>query len=266
MSGNELPDDPFGAGAVFSSSGLYSTPKEKSDSIGGRYKSEGGRVPADLQSIKSTLVRELIDFPTYLIFGSLSSEKDAIVTAMANFDVLLDKTHQYLSNSGYQHRAQLLQLLDLYFPGNSEEEVRIAYGSLLKRDSVSKPMLFHVGNEAASPDGDRTYAYVLPSGIGSMLGDLDGLLDCIYLCPTFFDKTPLEQGATILHELTHLILDTSDHQYGQEDCIIWAKDHSAKALDNADSLAYFAKRLVLIETAPDVQIAWIEDKIQKHRS
>lgn len=62
----------------------------------------------------------------------------------------------------------------------------------------------------------------------------------IYLCQAFFNTDEEHERydtalGTILHELTHLIGNTDDYEYGEDDCIELAKSAPEKAVDNADS-------------------------------
>lgn len=46
---------------------------------------------------------------------------------------------------------------------------------------------------------------------------------------------------TLVHELSHLILDTEDEEYGSIECLTLASTDSARAKRNADSWAYFVE-------------------------
>jgi hypothetical protein len=72
----------------------------------------------------------------------------------------------------------------------------------------------------------------------------------IFLSPTYFSTTPKggevnEKLNTILHEITHKVLDTIDHEYGEDDCLELAKKSPRKAAENADNYGYLLAEYVL---------------------
>jgi len=46
---------------------------------------------------------------------------------------------------------------------------------------------------------------------------------------------------TLVHELSHLALNTNDHKYGAANCVLLAASDAAKALDNADNWGFFVE-------------------------
>ncbi len=88
----------------------------------------------------------------------------------------------------------------------------------------------------ALDDGERdeTYAYVQPA---------DGK-DEIFVGGAFWGAK-LDgidsQGGTVVHELTHLLLGTSDHTYGISDSRDNALNDPDTAVDNADNWEHFAE-------------------------
>ena len=62
----------------------------------------------------------------------------------------------------------------------------------------------------------------------------------IYLSPMYFsDKSTLERRNTVFHEMSHKIINTSDDEYGWDDCLDLAKANSAAALTCADNYGYW---------------------------
>ena len=65
------------------------------------------------------------------------------------------------------------------------------------------------------------------------------------------DFTDRERAAGLMHELSHKVISTEDHQYGEEKCLDWAKTGvhrkcqkknlkcTHKLVDNADSWGFF---------------------------
>ena len=69
--------------------------------------------------------------------------------------------------------------------------------------------------------------------------------DYIAFCGSFFsapDRGDDTKKGTVLHELTHMILNTEDHVYGQEEAMKLAATPQ-RALENADSYEYFVEGL-----------------------
>jgi hypothetical protein len=58
------------------------------------------------------------------------------------------------------------------------------------------------------------------------------------------DPDPQEATQTIYHEVSHKVLKTKDHIYGQVGCINLAKTNPKDACDNADNYGYFAKAMI----------------------
>lgn len=56
------------------------------------------------------------------------------------------------------------------------------------------------------------------------------------------DDNPL---GVIIHELTHVVLNTKDYRYGRHDCQELARNEPVKARDNADNYEYFAESVQL---------------------
>ncbi|KAJ5182567.1 hypothetical protein N7492_000183 [Penicillium capsulatum] len=90
----------------------------------------------------------------------------------------------------------------------------------------------------------------------------------LILCPSAFEKTPsllceetmkqergtsidhmMTIGSILYHELTHLRLGTEDWAYGFPDCASLAQRHPQKAVDNADSMMYFAMAMLYRKNA-----------------
>jgi len=53
----------------------------------------------------------------------------------------------------------------------------------------------------------------------------------------FYDSFP----GTVIHELSHSIVDTKDHYYGESRCVTHSDDKTKWSPDNADSLEYFCE-------------------------
>ena len=95
-----------------------------------------------------------------------------------------------------------------------------------------EPMKLSCGGSSCSK---RTYAYVYPSDTSRT----------IYLCGIYFSTTTWGYDAradTIVHEISHFatVANTDDHQYGQCGNQTLATTDSSRAVDNADSNAYFS--------------------------
>lgn len=81
------------------------------------------------------------------------------------------------------------------------------------------------------PRYENTCAYTYPS------------TDTIWLCPLYFSANMTGNDSKIgilIHELTHIVLDTKDHKYGQERCKNYAQ-YPDIAIENADNYEYFAE-------------------------
>lgn len=67
----------------------------------------------------------------------------------------------------------------------------------------------------------------------------------IHLCDQFFltdDETKFNSTmGTIIHELTHIVGNTEDHEYGEDDCVILAQNEPDKAIDNADNYEFYCE-------------------------
>ena len=68
----------------------------------------------------------------------------------------------------------------------------------------------------------------------------------IFLCQRYAQA--MRNGANskmgiLTHELSHIIIDTGDHAYGQNACKVLARDVPADAIDNADNFEYFVEFL-----------------------
>jgi len=66
----------------------------------------------------------------------------------------------------------------------------------------------------------------------------------IGLCKQFWeaDITGIDsQGGTLIHEISHLGLNTNDNEYGESPCLLLARTNPDKAVENADSWEYFAE-------------------------
>jgi hypothetical protein len=67
---------------------------------------------------------------------------------------------------------------------------------------------------------------------------------------TAWNKTPLFRPAgqpadsmfqTLVHELSHLIIESEDHEYGVDPCLELARNSPYKAKENADNFGYFVE-------------------------
>lgn len=70
--------------------------------------------------------------------------------------------------------------------------------------------------------------------------------DYIAFCGSFFtapDSGDDTKKGAVLHELTHMILNTKDHVYGQQAAMKLAASTPQRALQNADSYEYFVEGL-----------------------
>jgi hypothetical protein len=66
----------------------------------------------------------------------------------------------------------------------------------------------------------------------------------IYLCQLFFDEesnSAPERASTIIHELSHFVLDTDDHGKDKTDAENLAKKIPSEALKNADTYGFFCE-------------------------
>jgi len=65
----------------------------------------------------------------------------------------------------------------------------------------------------------------------------------VWICPSFFDMDLTHQAGTILHETVHwaIVINAKDYAYGEEDCLALAETEPDLAIENADSLKYFAQ-------------------------
>ena len=91
--------------------------------------------------------------------------------------------------------------------------------------------------EYAINDGeeDSTYAYVIPSNQDKT----------IYLGGAYWDakgKGYDSKAGTVIHELTHELHATDDHEYGREESKRLAKEDPKKATTNADNYEHFAEK------------------------
>lgn len=81
------------------------------------------------------------------------------------------------------------------------------------------------------------YAYVTPGG------KLE-----VFLCKQFWNApdtgTDTKYG-TLIHEVSHEVAGTKDHEYGQTDCKNLAQNSPDKAIENADNYEYFAEHYVV---------------------
>jgi len=85
-----------------------------------------------------------------------------------------------------------------------------------------------------------TFAYVRGVDVG---GGLEAGVT-IYLGPKFFTIPLLGyncQVGTIIHEVSHLVGQTADHQYGEADCLALAKHDPAEAVTNADNYEFYVE-------------------------
>lgn len=95
-----------------------------------------------------------------------------------------------------------------------------------------------------SCDEPGVYAYVFPSQHYD-----------IYLCPVFFQAPTSGQDSkagTIIHEISHfnVVASTDDHEYGVADSRALALRDPNKAVNNADSLEYFAENPTNLSMPP----------------
>lgn len=109
---------------------------------------------------------------------------------------------------------------------------------MLHQLTNSRITIHYLGDECEAGD----YAYTDSSGHGSLNGVNVNLCAAYFTAPLLGSNS---QTGTIIHELTHIIFDTDDHEYSQEDCKELARNNPARAIDNADNYEYF------IESHPD---------------
>lgn len=110
------------------------------------------------------------------------------------------------------------------------------------RDRVIYPMVRQLENKSVTIEcggndcerGDFAYVTAPGAGLGNEI--------IIHLCQAFF-TAPLygtdSQVGTLLHEISHLVGNTEDHRYQQEDCLKLARNNPAKAMNNADNYQYY---------------------------
>lgn len=124
--------------------------------------------------------------------------------------------------------------------------------------SLQKKLILYRGNaEQARTEGNgRELGYESEGADKVLLGPLFlQMFRCVYLPDGFFAPRKgheLEvrylQPLTILHEITHIFVDTidCDNSYGRDACLLLAEKTPDKAIRNADSIAYFILDLLLI--------------------
>jgi peptidyl-Lys metalloendopeptidase len=96
----------------------------------------------------------------------------------------------------------------------------------LKSRLDSKKLRFHCDCD------DYYYAYVYPDQPYN-----------IYICQIYWDASLEDKGGTVIHELTHFhtVGSTDDVVYGVSGCEQLARDNPGRAIENADSYAYFCE-------------------------
>lgn len=101
------------------------------------------------------------------------------------------------------------------------------------RQLETLPVTIQCGGPLCQPNW---YAYVTAPGGGLGAGIT------IFLCNKFFTAPQYgkdSQVGTLLHEISHLVGTTHDHQYGQDNCLTLATTNPAQAMDNADNYEYY---------------------------
>lgn len=116
--------------------------------------------------------------------------------------------------------------------GNRINQVAANIHKTLRQLTESNITIYFMG--PACEKGD--YAYTNDTNHGSLNGVT------VHLCDQYF-RAPLlgnnSQTGTLIHEFTHIIFNTDDHDYGQKECKALAKNNPALAIDNADNYEYF---------------------------
>lgn len=207
-------------------------------------------------------------------------DNDVLCAPVANLKKLISTAHKAM----LAREATTLRLVKAYFGYNKEDHCAylVKVFELLLRAAVSgqakKRTVLLCRGTADDSDNDRTFGYVrTPARDVAHLGaDLGNHFRCICLTDACFGRTDPHFPAvdsrwivatSILHELTHLVLNTEDKEvslgtgiaartgeaYGRELCgklaIQYAhfKNQELSPLLNADSLAFFAYDLRLLK-------------------
>jgi hypothetical protein len=71
--------------------------------------------------------------------------------------------------------------------------------------------------------------------------------------PLYRSRRDLDsQFQTFVHEITHMLMDTDDIEYGQKSCRLLAKQSSHRAKNNADNWGYFVEECIYKSRNPNV--------------
>jgi hypothetical protein len=94
--------------------------------------------------------------------------------------------------------------------------------------------------------GENVRGFVHKVGIYNERGKRIGQEHCgsgmrVILGKSFIYRPYVECARTIIHELSHKVLNARDHKYGEVALVAWAAANKDKALENADSYSYFYK-------------------------
>lgn len=113
---------------------------------------------------------------------------------------------------------------------NNRQKVRIIYSSMKKSMEKDQYTIYFNGPEC-TPD-DCAYTYYRNN--------------VIYTCTDWY-KAPAvgfnSKMGTVVHEMTHILKDTEDYEYGRTACRNLAQTNPNKAVNNADNYAYFSECL-----------------------
>lgn len=129
-------------------------------------------------------------------------------------------------------RPHLTRFFGTNPPGAIAKNFRVIARSLDERESR---VTYECNREAQCSRG--VFAYAGRNGRGA---------EVMGFCPTFFSAQRTgqdSQGGIVIHEMSHLALNTRDHAYRPTRVEALAKDDPAAAQMNADSYEYFAEFL-----------------------
>lgn len=170
---------------------------------------------------------------TFVNFDNYANHKNQAENAFNNVTTLLGKANAALIDIGNKQaeRDRFVKWFGTYSVANKDQVYGVIHKMLIQlRDR--QVTLQHGGPNCGRDD----YAYVAAAGGGLGAGVI------IYLCDMFF-RAPLygtnSQVGTILHETSHLVGETQDHAYGEQDCKNLARKNPINAILNADNYEFY---------------------------
>ena len=153
--------------------------------------------------------------------GSLGGTKIAVRGALADWFGVHD-------DPGYQKVKLKLTQLD---NAQLNDKITLVYRpDIVVKDAAGAPAML---GDGAAFTGGNVFGYVHWHQAGSGYRVVCGKL-------FITDRTPYFASTTIYHEMSHKVLNTVDHGYGEVLCKGYAQEGVDKAMTNADNYAYFA--------------------------